>query len=86
MNLSDYRVEPGLYRVGLHTVIRGGRDHWQLRDEYDDIVDIYPTCRTAITEALRIERNAQAQPRRPWQAMFGGLAQAIATDLGEAAR
>lgn len=83
MNLADYRLEPGLYQVGLHTIIRGGRDHWQLRDEFDDIVDIFPTCRAAITEALRVERvrKATTPTRKPWQAMFGGLAQAIATDL-----
>lgn len=29
------------------------------------------------------EPTRPAPARRPWQAMFGGLAQAIATDLGE---
>lgn len=50
-NLTKYRIEPGYYRVGFFTILRGGPNTWQLRDEFGDIVDDYRTLRAALADA-----------------------------------
>jgi hypothetical protein len=45
---TDYRVEPGLYQVGELQIMNGGPRHWQLRDEYGDIIEFYPTLKAAF--------------------------------------
>ncbi len=50
-NLRKYRIEPGHYRIGSFTILRGGPHTWQLRDEFGDIIDDYDTLRAALDEA-----------------------------------
>ncbi len=57
-NLTKYRMEPGYYRVGPYTILRGGPNSWQLRDEFGDIIDDYRTLRDALNEAHTLRFNA----------------------------
>lgn len=50
-NLKKYRIEPGYYRIEFFTILRGGPNTWQLRDEFGDIIDDYPTLRAALADA-----------------------------------
>jgi hypothetical protein len=50
-NPTKYRIEAGHYRVGFFTILRSSPNSWQLRDEFDDILDDYRTLRDAIHDA-----------------------------------
>lgn len=46
------KIENGYYIVGDFTILRGGPKHWQLRDDCDTVIEIYPTLKQAKACAL----------------------------------
>lgn len=60
MNLKQFRVAPGEYRIGDWTILRGGHSFWQVRDQFDDLVEYFRTA----TEAIRFTIHHQPTPRR----------------------
>jgi hypothetical protein len=62
MKLSKYRIAAGHYKVGEFVIYGGSRIRWQVRDEFDDIVDDFATLREAIRYArsLRATNIAEA--------------------------
>ncbi len=53
MNIKQFRVEAGHYRIKDWTVFRGGPNYWQVRDQLDDIVESFRTCTDAIRYAVK---------------------------------
>jgi len=53
MNLKQFRVTAGEYRINDWSIIRGGHSFWQVRDQFDDLVEYFRTATEAIQFALR---------------------------------
>ena len=55
MNIKQYRIQAGHYEHGRYTILWGGHGHWQLRDQFDEMIECMPTLRAALGMAIAYE-------------------------------
>lgn len=65
MKMAKYRVSPGEYRVDEFLILRGGRSYWQVRDEFDDVIEEFDTLRRALRYAQGCVAAARARGVKP---------------------
>lgn len=54
MKLSKYRIQAGHYNINGYTILWGGRNFWQVRDGWDNMIQYFPTLRQALRYAATL--------------------------------
>ena len=52
MNIKQFRVEAGHYRINDWSILRGGHSVWQVRDNFGDLVEYFRTAAEAVRFAI----------------------------------
>ena len=65
MKLAKYRVTAGAYRVDEFLILRGGRSYWQVRDEFDDVIEEFDTLRRSLRYAQGLAAAKRSRGVKP---------------------
>ena len=57
VDIKQYRIEAGHYKCGDLTILWGGPSYWQVRNQWDDIIEDFRTLRDALKYALWLQRK-----------------------------